>query len=95
MELKDQKDAGKEIVKVVKKEFKDMGFWETIKDFPCRIASAVHKLIGVNGLILGLTIWMGYAHIIPDISFAYTWIVISMFIIFGRKSLDIINAIKK
>lgn len=85
-------EKGKEIIR---KEFKDMDFLETLKDMPCRLISTIHKLAGLKGVIIALTMYLGKAKIIPIESFSYTWIIIVIIVIFDYKALDFIKEIKK
>lgn len=71
-------------------EFQDMTGWELIKDFPKRITSMIHKLLGIKGVCLGLATWLLIAGTLES----WAWMMVVLIIIFGREALKFVADIR-
>lgn len=64
---------------------------ETLVNIPNRIVTLAWKVISFQGLVLGLATWLVFNQKIES----YAWIVVVLFVLFGRSALDVIREIKK
>lgn len=68
----------------------EVTFGKMVKQIPIRLAEVIVKLIGVKGVILGLTIWLTLSGVFDP------WATVAVFIvvIFGREALKILQELK-
>lgn len=69
-------------------------WYEILFDLPKRFLAMISKLLGVKGVVLGLTVWLGLRGTF-DTAFPYVFVVICGVVIFGREFLKFIKDIKK
>ncbi len=67
------------------------GGWETFKGLPGRLITLLWKLVSFQGVVLGLATWLKATDRIES----YAWLVVIVFVLFGRVGLDFLKEIKK
>jgi hypothetical protein len=69
-------------------------WWEILLDLPKRFLAMLSKLLGVKGVVLGLTVWLGLRGTFGE-AFPYVFVIICGVVIFGREFLKFIKDVKK
>ena len=64
---------------------------ETLVNMPNRVITLVWKLVSFQGIVLSLATWLVFRGRIES----YAWLVVVMFVLFGRSALDFIKELKK
>jgi len=67
------------------------GGWKTFKGLPGRVVTLLWKLVSFQGIVLALATWLKFTDKIES----YAWLVVIVFVLFGRVGLDFLKEIKK
>lgn len=76
------------------KDVKEMGWWETVKDTPNRIATLIWKLFSVKVLIMVAAFWLVFTDKLEGWFAVVLLLVTALIVIFSRESIKFIEALK-